>query len=382
MDDKTFSLDVVQRLSEKEPAWLAESRKKAFEQFMEARMPLEKDEEWRYTDLSGFEIMKFSPHGRDAGKLLASELPKKAVFTDIHSAIMEYPEIVKKYYMHSPASDKFSLLHRAFWNSGVFIYVPKDAKMAVEHLSGNGFIHTIIVMEPYSNLEFTEHFSSRSEALNTSNCEVFCAEGAKVGFTGIQNFSSQANTFSTKTAFLQKDAEMNWMFAELGSKITRLKIDTIFNGPGSRCETSGIFLGRNSQHIDITTNAFHKAPSTYNNIIAKGVMKDDASSVYRGLIKIDKIAQKTDSYLSDHTLKMSEHSVANSIPSLMIDANDVKASHGATIGHVDEEQLFYLMSRGLRRDEAEEMIVTGFLDPVISRISSEKVREEVRKLII
>ncbi|MBI2130155.1 SufD family Fe-S cluster assembly protein [Candidatus Woesearchaeota archaeon] len=160
-----------------------------------------------------------------------------------------------------------------------------------------------------------------------------------------------------------------------------MRIDTLFNGEGSQSENLGVFVGRSREHIDITTNVYHNTAHTTNNIMVDGILKDSSSSVYRGLIRIEKAGQQTNSYLSNHILKIGEKSLGNSIPALEIEANDVKASHGATVGQVSEEHLFYLMSRGLTREDAENMIVQGFLEPIISKIPSEELREKIRGLI-
>ena len=141
------------------------------------------------------------------------------------------------------------------------------------------------------------------------------------------------------------------------------------------------FRGHERQHVDFTINAHHNVPHTYNNVLAKGTVTDKATSVFRGLIKIEKAAQQTDSYLADHTLLLSNDALANSIPSLQIEANDVKASHGATVGQIDEEQLFYLASRGLDRSEAEQLIVSGFFEPLTAKIQDKEFQEKFRQAV-
>ena len=158
-------------------------------------------------------------------------------------------------------------------------------------------------------------------------------------------------------------------------------IDTYFAGKGSNCSNIGVFLGKNDEHTDITTNAHHLEENTTNDIMMNGILKDKSSSVYRGLILIDKIAQKTNSYLSNHILKLGDKTLANSIPSLKIDANDVKASHGATVGQINEEHLFYIMARGLSREQAEFLIIEGFFEPIIQKIPNEEIRDKIRGMV-
>ena len=180
---------------------------------------------------------------------------------------------------------------------------------------------------------------------------------------------------------MERNSAISWVSGCFGGKLNRLVIDTIFSGQGSQANNLGIFLGKGKEHIDFTTNMHHNTENTTNDVLVDGMLRDESSSVYRGLIKIPKEGQKTNSYLANHILKLGEKTLANSIPSLKIDANDVKASHGATVGQIDEEHLFYLMSRGLSRDEAERLIIEGFFEPVIQKIPLEELRERIRGMV-
>ena len=181
---------------------------------------------------------------------------------------------------------------------------------------------------------------------------------------------------------MRNDAQIKWAWGSFGGRINRLHIDTHFNGQGSSSENLGIIIGRKKQHLDCTTNAYHNVANTTNDMMINGIMMDNSSSIYRGLIKIRKEAQGTNSYLSNHMLKLSEKALANSIPALEIDANEVKASHGATVGQIDEEQIFYLRSRGLSLEESERLIAEGFFEPIIHKMENAGIQEKFRAAIL
>ena len=214
-----------------------------------------------------------------------------------------------------------------------------------------------------------------------TSVEIFAGENSVVNIVSVQKCGSDAKIFSFKEAVLSKDATVNMIFGSFGGSFHRLKSGTLLCGEGSNSEVLCGFKSSGKQHIDFTVNCNHAVPHTRNNIFAKGTVTDNSTSVFRGMIKVEKDAQQTDSYLSDHTLILSDKALANSIPSLQIEANDVKASHGATVGQIDEEQLFYLMTRGLSREQSEHLIVSGFFEPLIDRIVDKEHREIFRNAI-
>jgi len=248
----------------------------------------------------------------------------------------------------------------------------------------NSILHNLIVVESNVQLDFIEQYSNREtagEQLNSCITEVFANTNSKINFYHINNWANNVYSFTNLIGTADRNASINWVSGCFGGKLNRIRIDTNFNGQGSQCSNIGIFLGKRKEHIDFTTNVYHNAENTINDILVDGILKDESSSVYRGLIRIPKEGQKTNSYLANHILKLGDKTLANSIPSLKIDANDVKASHGATVGQIDEEHLFYLMARGLSRQEAEKLIVEGFFEPVINKVPSEELKEKIRELV-
>ncbi|MDI6721290.1 MAG: Fe-S cluster assembly protein SufD, partial [Candidatus Aenigmarchaeota archaeon] len=363
-----------------ETDWVMKRKMELFNKFLEVPMPRERQEEWRYTyvekiDMSGIERKDFSP------SLSSSD---KIIFTDMRTAVARHSDILRKYFLLPQAKeDKISLMQKIFWTNGIFVYVPKnmDAGLLTTKifLDRDVMSYTLIILESGGSAEYFEEITGNTK-LMTDITEIYLSEGAKLDFYLLQNTGQDTCIFSNKNAFLGKDASMSWVNGSFGGKMARLKTDNCLKGLGSSSNTNSFFIGNGKQHIDITTNAIHLAPHTTNNIANKGILKGSASSVYRGMIKIEKEAQKTVSYLSDNTIMLG-NAVANSIPGLMIDANDVKASHGSTIGQIDESQIFYLTSRGITKEQAEKLIIEGFIDPSIEMIKSEGIKEIYKKAV-
>ena len=369
-------------------------KKEALGIFKSISMPNEKDENWRYTQIEKLKLENFEPF-ESKGKILfaLSEdlIEKGIILTDVNTALEKY-QIACDYYFRNTKidKDKFVALNAAYFDNGIFLYVPKNIEIK-EPIKVNfnfdgkcSILHNIIVVESNSKIDFIEEYSNQEteeEQLNVCVTEVFANSDSKINVYHINNWTKNVYNFTNIVGTLDRNADVNWISGCFGGKLNRLRIDTIFNGQGSQCNNLGVFLGKGKEHIDFTTNAYHKTENTTNDILVDGILKDESTSVYRGLIRIERAAQKTNSYLANHILKIGEKTLANSIPSLKIDANDVKASHGATVGQINEEHLFYLMARGLSRAEAEKMIVEGFFEPVIQKIPLEELREKIRGMV-
>ena len=371
-----------------------EKKKLALDTFKSIQMPKEKDEDWRYTQIDKLKLENFEPfesNGRISAALSEDLAEKGVILTDVNTALEKY-QIARDYYFRNAkiGKDKFVALNAAYFGNGIFLYVPKNIEIG-EPIKINfnfdgkcSILHNIIVVESNSKLDFIEEYSNKEleeEQLNECITEVFANQDSKINFYHLDNWTKNVYNFTNIAGNLERNASINWISGCFGGKLNRLGIDTNFNGQGSTCSNLGVLLGRGKEHIHFTTNMYHNAENTTNNVLVDGILKDESSSVYRGLIKIEKQAQKTNSYLANHILKLGEKTLANSIPSLKIDANDVKASHGATVGQIDEEHLFYLMARGLSRAEAEKLIVEGFFEPIIQKIPLEELREKIRKMV-
>ena len=371
-----------------------EHKRKALDIFKSIPMPKEKDEDWRYTNIDKLKLESFEPfesNGRISAALSEDLAEKGVILTDINTAFEEYPKAREYFFKDAKiGNDKFAALSAAYFGNGIFLYVPKNVEIE-EPIKLNfnfdgkcSILHNIIVVESNSKVDFIEEYSNQEteeEQLNVCITEVFANADSKINFYHVDNWTKNAYNFTNIVGTLERNAAINWISGCFGGKLNKLRIDTNFNGQGSQCNNIGIFLGKGKEHIDFTTNMYHNTENTTNDVLVDGILKDESSSVYRGLIKIEKKGQKTNSYLANHILKLGEKTLANSIPSLKIDANDVKASHGATVGQINEEHLFYLMARGLSREEAERLIVEGFFEPVIQKIPLEELREKIRGMV-
>ena len=383
--------NAMEQLSQAESSFAARKKAEALAIFNSIPMPKEKDEDWRYTKIDALKIESFDLNQEtkiSASSLSDDLIEKGVILTDINTALDKYP-IAQQYFFKSTKidKDKFVALSAAHFNNGIFLYVPKNIELEEPirvNFEGNGILHNLVIVEPNSKISFIEEYSGKEadkEQLNACITEVFANQNSKINFHHINSWTKNVSNFTNIIGTVERDASINWVSGCFGGKINRLRIDTLFNGQGSQCNNIGIFLGKGKEHIDFTTNMYHNVENTTNEVLVDGILKDESTSVYRGLIRIEKEAQKTYSYLENHTLKLGEKTLANSVPSLKIDANDVKASHGATIGQINDEHMFYLMARGLSREEAEELIVEGFFEPVIQKIPSEELRDKIREMV-
>ncbi|MBI2655095.1 Fe-S cluster assembly protein SufD [Candidatus Woesearchaeota archaeon] len=370
-------------------------REDSLERFNSMPMPKEKDENWRYTDMGKLKLENFAPFESTA-VITATELSEDlarhgVILSDINSAMEKYPATLNYFFKGTDiGKDKFVALSAAYFAHGYFLYVPKNIEikepirinLAAE--GKNSVLHNLVILEPNSRADVIEEYTNKDigdEQLNASITEVFANTNSRINFYHVNNWTGNVYNFTNLIGTAERNASISWVSGCFGGNLNRLRIDTNFNGQGSSCSNLGIFLGKGEEHIDFTTNVYHNAENTTNDILVDGILKDESSSVYRGLIKIPKEGQKTNSYLANHILKLGDKTLANSIPSLKIDANDVKASHGATVGQINEEHLFYLMARGLSRAEAERLIVEGFFEPVIQKIPLEELREKIREMV-
>jgi Fe-S cluster assembly protein SufD len=319
------------------------------------------------------------------------------ILTDLDSAVRDYPELVQQYFMTSCVpvnSTKYTALHAAFWSGGVFLYIPKGveiedpilAQIWIDTPASATFAHTLIIAEEMSNVRYVEEHSSAFDgdepSLLDGVVEVYVKNAAHVEFSNMQDLGQNVWSITNKNAVHEKDGSTTWVLADLGSKVMLSNIGIGLTGSGSVGELVGVFFTDHDQRYSINTLSDHASTATNAETLVKGVLTDESRVEFIGMIRVQPKAQQTASFLSDHTLLLSDKCRAESIPSLEIGANEVSASHGATTGKIDEEQLFYLMVRGISREEAERIIVQGFFEPVLQRIPLENLRNRLRRSIV
>jgi Fe-S cluster assembly protein SufD len=284
------------------------------------------------------------------------------------------------------ADEKFAAHNAALWEHGLLVHVPKGVVLEqplyvrVSNSVENGalFWRLLVVAEEDSRFSVIEEYASASPSLpgySNAVAELFVGRAAKVEYVSLQNLSRETWHFASHRASVERDAELDWVAGGFGSKKGKTRIENDLAGEGATSRVTGAYFADGEQHLDYDTFQQHVGPSTTSDFAFKGALRDRATAVWRGMIKVEKDAQKTNAYQENRNLLLSPKAHADSIPGLEIEANDVRCTHGATVGQVDREQLFYLMARGLSRGEAERLIVRGFFADVLDRIELDPVRE-------
>ncbi len=428
-----FSRQAVEELSwqREEPEWVREKRLAAWDAFDAAPMPTRNDEEWRRTDIRRLPIDAVAPYTGVAGKVNSvAELPadvtaaladderragltvqvdsnsvyadlsqdlasQGVIFTDLATAIHKHPDLIKQYFMTRavPSDDnKFAALHGAFWSGGTFVYVPANTHAEIplhahvygQALSSSILPHMLIVAEEGASVVVVDSWASPTGGdplLASGVVEIFAKEASQVRYIQLQDWGRSTWNFTTQRAVISQDAVVNMLNVSLGSRLSRNLIASDLVGAGSAAEMLGLYFADERQHLDHQTRQMHIAPYATSDLLYKGAVKDRARSVYLGVIKVFPDAQRTDAYQANRNLLLSRTSRADTMPELEIGANDVRCTHGATVGQVEEEYIFYLMSRGINRTEAVKLIVDGFFDEVIERVPVPEVQETVRAAI-
>jgi FeS assembly protein SufD len=329
---------------------------------------------------------------------LNAELKQQGVIlSDLDTAVREHPELVQQYFMTQAVpvnTDKYTALHAAFWTGGFFLYVPKGIEIAAPILAqvwlqqpnAAIFSHTLIVAEEQSSVRFVQEYNSLSRgeepSLLSDVVEIVARNESQVEFSNLQDLGHNVWNITNKNAVHEKDSSVTFVIADLGSKVNLETIGAGLHGNGSAAELIGLFFTDQDQRYAIRSLSDHAALSTNAETMIKGVLTDQSRVEFDGMIRVRPKAQQTASFLSAHGLLLSNKARGEFIPGLEIAANEVSASHGATSGQIDEEQLFYLMVRGIARPEAERIIVQGFFEPVLQRVPLENLRVRLRRSIV
>lgn len=414
-----------------EPAWLRALRHEAWAAFEETPLPDRKQEEWMRTDIRGFRFESFSlpeiqnpksaisalpsalrlPHSmltqgvdlagstaaidsQQGDECLDSELARRGVlFGSLDRLVAEHGDRLRPYLFRAVdyRADKFAALHAACWSGGTLLYVPKGVVVErplhiLSALSPGGvdFGHALIVLEEGAEatvLAETASDDATAAGLHCGAIEIHVGSRAKLRYVNLQNWGSGVWHFAHQRALVGREASLQWTIGALGSRLAKVNQHVALVGPGASAQVNGVMFTEGRQHLSYHTLQHHQAPHCTSDLLYKGALQDHSRLVWRGMIRVDRDAQKTDGYQRDDNLILSEDARADSIPGLEIQADDVKCSHGATAGRVDDEEVFYACSRGLTRKEAVRMIVLGFFQQVFDRIEIESVRQALGEAI-
>jgi Fe-S cluster assembly protein SufD len=380
------------------------SRAELAERYSQLPFPTTADEHWRFTDLKEFDPEAFSANSAAeivaAPTLLDVDAAGLAVVSEAGIDIQRAPDGVtfeplgdhERLGTLVGTDDKFAAHNAAMWKHGLLVVVPRGVvleqplyvRVTNSVARGSLFWRLLIVAEPESRFTLIEEHASTSadlEAYSNAAVEIFVEDAAKVEYVSLQNLSRETWHFASHRARVERDAELDWVAGGFGSKKGKVWIENDLSGEGATSRVTGAYFADGVQHLDYDTYQLHSAPNTTSDFAFKGALRDRATTVWRGMIHVEPEAQKTNAYQENRNLMLSPTTHAVPIPGLEILANDVRCTHGATVGQVDRDQLFYLMARGLSRPEAERLIVRGFFTDVLDRIELDPVREALAQML-
>ncbi|MDP8911892.1 MAG: Fe-S cluster assembly protein SufD [Actinomycetota bacterium] len=388
------------------------ARDEILERYRALPLPTTSDEHWRFTDLKGFDPDAFHANGGGVRGALAKVVPgidsargavpmldldvaalatvtENGIEIDLAPDGIRFEELDENHpRLHELVGydEKFAAHNAAMWQNGLLVHVPRGVvvekplyvRIANTVEAGSLFFRLLVIAERESQFSLIEEYASSSADLasyTNAAVELFVEQAAKLEYVSLQNLSRETWHFASHHARVGRDAELDWVAGGFGSKRGKVWIQNDLAGPGATSRVTGAYFADGTQHLDYDTFQEHIAPSTESDFAFKGALRDDATAVWRGMIRVEPDAQKTNAYQENRNLMLSPTTHAVPIPGLEILANDVRCTHGATVGRVDREQLFYLMARGLSRGEAERLIVRGFFSDVLDRIELEPVRD-------
>ena len=374
------------------------ARSALLEQYKSLSLPSTQEEHWRFTDLEGFDPDAYAvdAEGAAAGRssMLELETAGTAFVSEAGIEIANVPDGVTFAPLADHellgtlvgAEDKLTAHNAAVWQHGLLVHVPAGlefekplyVRVANSTPGGSLFWRLLVVAGEGSRFTLIEESASTDpelESYSNAVAEVFVERGAKLEYVSIQNLSRATWHFATHRARVAEDAELDWVAGGFGSRKGKITIENRLAGRGATSRVTGAYFADGDQHLDYDTYQLHSAPNTTSDFAFKGALRDKATAVWRGMIRVEKDAQRTNAYQENRNLMLSPTTHAVPIPGLEILANDVRCTHGATVGQVDRDQLFYLMARGLSRGEAERLIVRGFFTDVLDRVELEPVRE-------
>jgi len=398
-------------------------RLQAWELYESLPMPTTHDEPWRRTDYRHIDWdsagVLLAPNGgrfedvpaenrqpllgQEQGGLLAfvddqpvhhevhpSLAQQGVIFTDLRAAASEHPELVQKHLMtHAVKAEdgKFAALNAALWTHGVFLYVPRGRAVELPVHSifyttrpGATLGHVLVVLDEGAQIDYLHenlslNFDDHASFVGVT--ELVVGRDANLRFVNLQDWGHNVFEFSHQRARVDANGQLDWVTGQMGGKLIKAFMEIDLDGAGSWGRMSGLYFPDGQQLMDLDTQQNHNAPHTTSDLLFKGVLKDQARSVWQGMIKALPGAQKTDGFQANRNMILGRQARADSIPGLEIQADDVRCTHAAAVGQIEEELLYYLMSRGIPRHEAEKLVVDGFFVPVLDRIPFENVRDRM-----
>jgi Fe-S cluster assembly protein SufD len=424
----TFHECSLQALPEAPAPFVETLRKQAFQEFIALPIPSQETEEWRYTDLErfDFDLRPFTEGGRaenldgvpdeilaGAGEVgeraglqiqrnsevmlthLDPVLASKGVwFGDLDQAVLERPDLVRPY-LHAlvpTGRSKFTALHAAFRAGGTFVHVPKDVSVElplqtltwVDVEDAAIFPRTLLVAGEGAEVTFIDRYGSPSlgRALSDAIVEIVAGPSSRVRYVALQEYGEGITHLAVQRASVGRDAGLKTLGVAFGASLARAEVEAVLAEDGATSEMLGVYFGDAEQHIDHRSIQDHVGSRSSSDLLYKGAMRDSSNAIYTGTVIIEKGAHRCDAYQTNRNILLSEHARAHSVPNLEILTNDpTRCGHAASVGPVSEDELFYLMSRGIPEKEAERLIVFGFFAEVLDRVDLPEIREGLEHAI-
>lgn len=408
--------------SRHEPDWLVDLRRAAWRTFGQLEWPGRRSEEWIRTDIRLFKLDRFALplepatsgeipapllsagvalggqttalNGRSVESRLDPKWSAKGVlFGSLDELVIEHGDLLRPHLTRAVdfRQDKFAAMHAACWSGGHLLYVPRGVVIdepfhAHSTLSDGGVDlgHTMVVLDEGAEATFLTESSclaADDAGLHCGATEVILGTGSHLRYVHLQDWSKSVWHFAHQKALVGRDASLQWTLAALGSRLAKVNQHVELVGEGAQCQVNGVLFTEDKQHISYHTLQHHVAPYCQSDFLYKAALQDKSRTVWRGMIKVDPAAQKTNGYQRNDNLLLSADARADSIPGLEIQADDVRCTHGSTSGRVDEELIFYATCRGFTRQEAIRIIVSGFFQQVFDRITIESVRNALGSAI-
>lgn len=326
---------------------------------------------------------------------LPDELKARGVLVlDLAAAAASHEALVRQHLGRyaPPEAGKFVALNAALWSAGLLIFVPRGVRIDlpirvarwIDRPGEAFFPRTLVVAGEGSHVGVVEEFRSPDFEQPVFNCgvvEIFAAPTAEVQHVSIQRWGRGVHHLETQRTTAGRDASLDTLVVNLGASVARVDLAASLDGAGARSDLLGLYFGQDDQHFDHETRQDHRVPHASSDLLYKGGLDDRARAVFRGMIKVFPKAQRTDAYQTNRNLILSRQAQATSLPNLEIEADDVRCSHAAAVGHLDDEELFYIMSRGVPRKDAERLVVFGFFGEVLDRLPMPDVVRELRAAI-
>jgi Fe-S cluster assembly protein SufD len=346
-------------------------------------LPDQKTKGWEFTDLSGFDIEAYSPAAAEVEGIEAQE--GGVIVMPLAEAAEKLPQLVEPHLGSLvPAGDPFVARNAAQWEQGLFVHVPAGARIeqplqvTVRQTEAGSALHwrTLIVLEEGAEADIWETYESgdpQLDALFNGVVELVVGTGAHLRYACHQELSERSWVFGSQRAEVGRDGSLDWIALGFGSGGGKVRMETKLAGQGSSAKVTGAYAGLGSQHLDFDTTQEHAAPNTTSDLAFRGVLSEQASAVWRGMIRVDPGAQKTDAFQESRNLLLSKQAHADAIPGLEIQADDVRCTHAAAVAQIDAEQLFYLRSRGLGEGGAKRLVIEGFMQELVERLTEGQV---------